>query len=196
MDDNTLKLLSILVDLIGKIVWPAVIFFAIVRFRSELSELITNLASVKVAGSEWVFQKPTAKAPEPTREQKDTKLEVGPDGFLSLSSVRAVVTGSNLLNADETITGELLLFQTPRQKTWLVATNKHVFILLDDEGTRETSRLIQTYFDRSKTLPIKCGRQDGAGIVKFSAQETWWYYSQHLFATPDALKDAVSRLAN
>jgi hypothetical protein len=194
MDEPTAKLYSAVLELIGKLVWPGVLLYALLRFRNQVTLLLTRLGSVKVAGSEWVFQSPTANAPQPSKELTKTKLDVGPDGFLTVSAIHAVVAESGLLDSNESVVGELLIFQTPNQRTWLVASDKKMFIVLDDEETRRNSRLIQTYFDKDRTLPIQCRESDGAGIVRFHAENNWWYYSLQLFPMPDALKEAINRL--
>jgi hypothetical protein len=129
-----------------------------------------------------------------TLKPAQTELEVGPDGFLTASSIRAAVAESGLSDKDDPVTGELLIFQTPNQKTWLVATRKKVFILLDDASTRQASRLIQSVFDRNRTLPLKFDTSEGEGVVKFAAEDDWWYYSLHLFPTTGAMQKAVTRL--
>jgi hypothetical protein len=67
---------------------------------------------------------------------------------------------------------------------------------LDDEGTRSRKNLIQTYFEKEKTLPLDFGLdpREGAGTVKFGAEDKWWYYSLHLFPTTARLQEAVVRL--
>jgi hypothetical protein len=194
MDDSTARIYSATLEFLGKLAWPVVMLYVLYKFRVQLGQLLSRLGSVKVAGSEWVFQAQTDRAPEPSKELKRAKLEVGADGFLNALSIRAAVTESGLFETDEPVTDELLIFQTPNQRTWLVATDRHVFVLLDDEDTRRDSRLIQTFFDRARTLPIQCRISDGAEVVKFAAEDIWWYYSVHLFPTPTALKDAVTRL--
>jgi hypothetical protein len=105
-----------------------------------------------------------------------------------------IVAQSTLHEPNETVVGELLIFQTPEQRTWLVATNRKVFVILDDEGTRNDKRIIQAAFDRARTLPLKFDTEKRAEAVKFAAEETWWYYSKHLFPTPKSLTAAVKRL--
>jgi hypothetical protein len=94
------------------------------------------------------------------------------------------------------VVGELLIFQTPRQRTWLIATTQHLFIVLDDEKTRLKRNLVQTFFGLKDALPLGFGVSGGSGIVKFAAEDTWWFYSQHLFSTTDALNSAVQRLVD
>jgi hypothetical protein len=194
MDDGTSKVILATLDFLGKLAWPGALLFIVFSFRRQVGELLNRLGSLKVAGSEWVFQRQTADAPEPSNQLKKTELEVGPDGFLKASSIRAAVAESGLPDKDDPITGELLIFQTPNQKTWLVATKKTVFILLDDASTRQASRLIQSAFDKNRTLPLKFDTSDGEGVVKFAAEDEWWYYSLYLFPTTGALQKEVTRL--
>lgn len=126
MDDSTAKIYSATLEFLGKLAWPIVMLFALYKFRVQFGQLLSRLGSVKVAGSEWVFQTQIDNAPEPSKELKKTKLEVGADGFLNALSIRAAVAESGLLEADESVTGELLIFQTPNQRTWLVATDRHL----------------------------------------------------------------------
>ena len=67
----------------------------------------------------------TSKAAPPT---------LGPDGFLTVESLRRLVSQSGLLDRGGDVMKELLIFQTPRQRTWLLATENFVFVLLDDDG--------------------------------------------------------------
>jgi hypothetical protein len=195
MDESAIKLITAFISLVKALVWPVVLIWVLHRFGAQISALLARLGSLKVAGSEWVFQQPSPKAEEePVVTLRSTELQVGPDGFLTGESRRAIVLQSTLHEPGETVVGELLIFQTPAQRTWLVATNRKVFVLLDDEVTRNTKRIIQTAFDRARTLPLKFDTEKGAEAVKFAAEETWWYYSKHLFPTPKSLTAAVKRL--
>ena len=91
----------------------------------------------------------------------------------------------------------LLIFETSKQHTWMVTTTSKTYILLDDEHTRASKRLIQASFDKAKTLPLEvrnASRFKGLRVVKFAAQETWWYYSAKLFPTKKAFTSAVQKL--
>jgi hypothetical protein len=150
------------------------------------------LATVKFAGTEWVLQEPTAQPPAIAK--RATVPVIGPDGFLTADSLRTLVSQSGLLPEREEPEKELLIFQTPKQRTWLLATDNFVFILLDDEGTRSKNNVIQTYFEKKKTLPLSFGLEKQQGLVKFAAEDTWWYYSLQLFDKTASLLDAVQRL--
>jgi hypothetical protein len=69
-------------------------------------------------------------------------------------------------------------------------------VVLDDEKTRRRQKVVQTFFDLKETLPLEFRMSGGAGVVKFAAEDIWWYYGVHLFATPDALDAAVRRLVD
>jgi len=105
-----------------------------------------------------------------------------------------LVAQSGLLESGEEVRKELLTFQTPKQRTWLLATSNFVFVLLDDEKTRARNSLIQTFFEKRKTFPLAFGSDKAAGIVKFGAEDTWWYYSFQLFPSTSRLQEAVERL--
>ena len=195
MNENTVRVVTALVDLVKALVWPALVVWLVLRFRTQLSELLARMASVKVAGNEFVFQQSPEKLPAVEPKSKQTlHLQTGADGFLTLTALRSLVSEFALLEKEEPIRGELLIFQTPRQRTWLIATRQRVFVLLDDERTRRKQRLVQTFFDLKETLPLEFRISGGAGVVKFAAEETWWYYSLNLFATTEALDAAVRRL--
>lgn len=194
MSDNSIKLVSALVDLIKALVWPALVVWLVLRFRVQVTELLTRLGSFKVPGGEFVFQQASVKLLADVQAKRGLDLHLGPDGFLTLQSLREVVAHFALLEKDEPVKGELLIFQTPRQRTWLIATAKRTFIVLDDEKTRLKRNLVQTFFAVKETAPLEFTVSKGSGTVKFAAEDTWWFYSQHLFATTDALDAAVRRL--
>jgi hypothetical protein len=193
MNENTVKLVAAVVDLVKGLVWPAIVVWLILRFREQVSGLLTRLASIKVAGQEFVFQPQVAKATE-VPPQRRFHLQLGADGFLTIDSVRSAVTELTREAQGEVIRSELLIFQTPKQRTWLIATNRHTFVVLDDETTRRKASLVQTFFGLEKTLPLEFGVSPGAGTVRFAAEDTWWYYSKSLFATTDSLTAAVRRM--
>src|ERR1700693_317256 len=194
MDEPTVKFVAALVDLVKALAWPAVAVWLVLRFRVQVSQLLTRLASLKVGGGEFVFQQPSERLPAAVPPTRADELQTGADGFLTIDSLPALVTRPALLDEREPVAGELLIFQTPKQRTWLIATTQHLFVILDDEQTRQKRNLVQTFFSRKQALPLKFGESEGSGIVKFAAEDTWWYYSRQLFPTRDALNRAMRRL--
>jgi hypothetical protein len=118
-----------------------------------------------------VIQEPAVKPP--TITPKAAAPIPGPDGFLTVESLKTLVFQSGLLHGGEDVKKELLIFQTPRQRTWLLATDNFVFVLLDDEGTRSSKSVIQTFFEKKKTFPLKFGSDKKRGLVlSYSEQRT------------------------
>jgi hypothetical protein len=197
MAEPTTNLVAALIDFAKSLIWPAVLLWVIHRFGSQISALLSRLGSLKVAGSEWVFQPPAPESTQtPAVPPLADALKFGPDGFLTPQSLRAIVSCSELLRSGESVTGELLIFQTPKQRTWLLATQRQVFVLLDDERNRDKKRIIQTRFERTRTLPLETAKEDGTGVVKFAVEDTWWYYSPQLFPKPSVLEAAVKQLVS
>jgi hypothetical protein len=197
MDESTTKLVTALIDFAKSLIWPAILLWVIHLFGAQISALLSRLGSLKVAGSEWVFQPPAPQSAQtPAVPPRADALELGPDGFLTTHSLRVIVSSSELLHSGESVTGELLILQTPKQRTWLLATQRQIFVLLDDERNRSKKRIIQTRFERTRTLPLEVGKEDGAGVVKFAAEGTWWYYSPQLFPKSNVLEAAVKQLVS
>ena len=183
-----------IIQLIGQLAWPIALLLVVYRFRKQIERLLSRVASVKVAGSEWVFQEPAAESLAMTSRPASAAPEVGPDDFLSAEGVRQAISNSGLVEANEPLERELLIFQTPEQRTWLVVSSNYTFVVLDDRGTRARGNLVQTSFARSKTLPLRFDSDNGAGIVKFAAEPNWWYYSVQLFPSTSRLQSSVEKL--
>lgn len=194
MNEYSSKVIIAIIDFLGDLIWPAIVLFVTYRFRAYIEALLTRLASLKIAGSEWVFQPATDKEVKTKVDTKSENIKVGPDGFFSSESIRNILLSSGLVAQDDAATEELLIFQTPKQRTWLVATKKYVFVLLDDERTQKSNDFIQTFFEKSKTLPLKFNSRENARTVKFHAEDIWWYYNANLFPTTESLNRAVEQL--
>ena len=98
------------------------------------------------------------------------------------------------LELNATFKKELLIYENPSQRTWLLTGEMKLYVLLDDTITRSSSTLIQTFFDKSKALPLKFDMDQGTGLVEFAAEEGVWYYSTDLYPTPKDLEAAVVNL--
>ena len=197
MTDESKALLTAFVDFAKALVWPSLIAGTLLLFRDEVTALLRRMARVKIGDNELVFQgssERSEKIAEADERIKSIELRPGPDGFLSAVTIREIVDASGLIQARDKSSAELLLFHTTAQKTWLVSTKTHIFILLDDSGTRKDNRLIQTILDKSRILPIQTQVSEGAPIVRFGAEDIWWFYSDHLFSRPRVLEKALRRL--
>lgn len=92
----------------------------------------------------------------------------------------------------------LLIFQTTKQQTWLVATNVRLYCILDDIGKGSTSIL----WSMSESKLIQGGRlyahvstnhkTDKTGVVKI-ADRNGLYFSRKLFAS-ESIERQIRRL--
>jgi hypothetical protein len=139
------------------------------------------------------LQKPASSSPAPSAKLLAASLELGPDGFLTAKSRHKVIADANL-EANATFKKELLIYNNPSQSTWLLTVEVNLYVLLDDINTRSSSTCIQTFFNKSKALPLKFSMDLETGLVEFAAEEGVWYYSTDLFPTPNNLETAITRL--
>jgi hypothetical protein len=193
MDHESATVINALIGLIGKLVWPVVAIVFLLAFRENVRSLIDRIASISLPGSKFLFQKPASSSPNPSAELKAATFELGPDGFLTDLARRKIVQEAKLEKHPE-YQRELLLYNNPTQRTWLLTTKVNLYILLDDPSTRSASTVIQTYFEKSKALPLKFGVDNETGLVAFAAEEDWWYYGKSLFPSEQKLYAAISRL--
>ena len=157
----------------------------ILSFSNQLSKVIEQY----LATNNIKLAKTT---PSNTKKKKN-------DDFYSEQDIRELVTTKSNLGRADTVKGTLLIFETSKQHTWLVTTERYIYILLDDNKTRDKDRLIQTFFEKAKTQPLEIrdsSKSKGSRVVKFAAEETWWFYSRKLFPTNEKLTKAVQRLIN
>ena len=194
MNIDIVKLYDSSLVFLAKLIWPLLIFNFFYTFRIQIIRLLERLASVKVAGSEWVFQSEIKNSQIPTVDLKNDSLIKMYDGFLSITTLHLIIKESGLLQANDKIIDELLIFKNANQKTWLIASHKQIFILLDDNSTRKDRRLIQTVFDINRTEPLDFKNNLGVGLVKFSAENIWWYYSVEIFPNTQDLSNAIKQV--
>jgi hypothetical protein len=88
----------------------------------------------------------------------------------------------------------ILLFESKEQKTWLVATDYELFILLDDKETRKENNLVMSRLNLRGILPLVFGEQDGAGTIKFANMDRAWYYTKSLFRGKKSLKQQIEEM--
>ena len=77
----------------------------------------------------------------------------------------------------------------------MVTTEKNIFVLLDDANTRISSTIVQAFFAKELTLPLRFGNDGPTTTVAFAADpDDWWYYSNSLFPTPIKFEAFVKKL--
>ena len=194
MTPEAASVLNSLIQLLGKLLWPAVAILFLISFRENIRFLIDRIASVSFPGTKFVFQKQAITAPAASAELLAATFEVGHDGFLTANARKKVINESRL-EQHPVWRKELLIYTNPTQRTWMVTTEKSIFVLLDDANTRISSTIVQAFFANEMTLPLRFGNDGPTTTVAFAADpDDWWYYSNSLFPTPIKFEAFVKKL--
>jgi hypothetical protein len=179
---------------LSTLLWQLLLLFFVLVFRTEFKALLKRLAHLKVAQAELTFQPEAQDAQSPGGKAENQLKLVGHGGFLTRSGVSRLVEDSELVAASEKVVDQRLLFQTHLQRTWLVATNRNLFCILDDERTRSSGKLIQWRLPLETATPISTGvSKKGQGLVSIGPRRNW-LYSMSLHPDADALVDQITEL--
>lgn len=97
----------------------------------------------------------------------------------------------------------LLLFKTSKQQTWLVATSKRLYCLLDDARTGELklvwSMSKSSLVDENDSLVKFSTRQEykaNTGLIDFGPKHKNWLYSKALFNGEDPAPPISAFISN
>ncbi len=112
-------------------------------------------------------------------------------GFYTEKGLKKLLFDSRMLNYDEFVCDKLLLFETRKQRTWLVATNRQLFHLLDDEETRKGKRVIQGSQPLSASMTVRAYLSWRQNPVIDIGKRKQWLYSRRLHPNPDNLVKKV-----
>lgn len=119
---------------------------------------------------------------------------IGPGGFFTKEGVRQLVENSGMVAPGEAVSDAIVIFRTPKQRTWLVATDRQLFCVLDDDDTRASGRLIQWRLSHDEARPVRAEvlnyRIGGLRVGPRSK----WLYSRELFPDAEDLERAVEQL--
>jgi hypothetical protein len=154
MTPEAASVLNSLIQFLGRLLWPAVAIVFLLSFRENIRLLIDRIASVSFPGTKFVFQKQAITAPAASAELLAATFEVGHDGFLTANARKKVINESRL-EQHPVWRKELLIYANPTQRTWMVTTEKNIFVLLDDANTRISSTIVQAFFAKELTLPLR-----------------------------------------
>ncbi len=176
---------------ISTLIWQGVVVTVIILFRNEASALLKRLARVKHGQTEVIFQAPHREALDASPAAAEALELRDEEGFFTLRGAEELVRRSKYLDEHEELCESILVFQTGRQHTWLVSTNKQIFYILDDERTRASQRLIQYRLPLDSALPVDT-ESDSAGTEAFQlGGSDWWYYSYRLLGKPTKAKQRL-----
>ena len=127
-------------------------------------------------------------------------------GYRSFSSepeIRRSIEQSKAFDASKESpedAGSLLIFDTSRQHTWLVATGERLYFILDD--VRQPGPRIRRSVSRDdlkalldgKVAVNKRPKSDRTGLVDVGLRRRGWLYSKELFSSDRPIERAVNDL--
>jgi hypothetical protein len=127
------------------------------------------------------------------------KILLGRDDFKSRDEIVDVLRNSGTATGDDLASAEtLLIFQTSSQQTWLVATNRALYCVLDDLNKNSTnvqwavsSADLHRVGDHLAEVSA-LDKNDRVGLLNVG-KHTNWLYSKKLFAN-DNVVNRLSRM--
>ena len=115
-------------------------------------------------------------------------------GFLEVGDL----SGSNKKLIDEDALEILKIFSTSLQQTWLVATPKRIYCVLDDIEKKESVEIIKWHMTKLEfiakfnTIKVR-NKSDRTGIIDFTDKHQAWLYSKNLFENyEDGIRGATA----
>ena len=88
-----------------------------------------------------------------------------------------LIDESGLVDSREHVLDQVLLFQTPKQRTWFLVTEHQLFCILDDAKTRSSGRLIQWRMPLDSAGPVRArtSLKRGNAVVDIGVKRGWLY---------------------
>lgn len=120
--------------------------------------------------------------------------------FKKLDEIKKFISTNFNLDKDENIdiAAELLIFETTRQKTWILGTEERLFCVLDDVGkdtfnVRWVLTKDELINDKEIVLDISIdpSYKKETGLINFGQNHTKWLYSKKLFPSSDELHKKI-----
>jgi hypothetical protein len=117
-------------------------------------------------------------------------------GFYTDEGLDQLLAASGKLSDDEYVCDKLLLYKTMRQHMWLVATNRNLFCLLDDEKSRRYKSVIKWVqpFSPANPLPVRPYISEKGLHVVDIGKRKGWLYSHNLYPRSEELVKKVERM--
>ena len=117
-------------------------------------------------------------------------------GFYIEEGLDQLLAASGKLSDDEYVCDKLRLYKTMRQRTWLVATNRNLFCLLDDEKARRSKSVIKWVQPLSSATPVRVGISEKGLHVIDIGKRKGWLYSHNMYPTSERLVKKVEGMIN
>ncbi len=182
-------------DFLSTFIWQIIIIATLIYFRHQISKLISNVVKLKIGETEMTFTQPqSSSSVSPGGKAVDELEIIDPAGFFTMKGIKRLIADSGLIQTDEIVNGALLIFQTKKQQTWLISTNRQLFCILDDEDTRRSRKLIQwrISLDEAEPIIVRFYKPD-VGLINIGKHENW-LYSVRLHPIPNQLETEIHSL--
>lgn len=190
IEESVVRLIEAFLSFISS--WPFAVLIVVAYFRKQIAELILNISYWDSPFGKIQFQK---QDPEAIKTLKETVMEkLDPRGFYTRYGLSNLITESDLIQKDEKVVDMLLLFETRKQHTWIISTNRQLFCVLDDENTRSSGRMIQWKMLLSQADPIRARISAKGNPVVDIGERKSWLYSRDLYPTEEELENRIKRL--
>lgn len=190
------KVAEIALPFLSTLIWQIILVVIVFSFRSDISALIKRIKTITGGGVAIECQPsdPDAIAPGGKAETEAQLLDS--EGFFTKEGITQLIQDSGLVQKGERVKELLLLFQTEKQHTWLVTTDKRLFCILDDENTQATSKFIQwrIALDEASLVSVRAHKRT-VGLVDIGPR-TRWLYSRHLYPNADKLKQEIESMVS
>lgn len=116
--------------------------------------------------------------------------------FLNYLGVRDLINRSSRTTGGEEVVGEVNIFRTKRQRTWIAATRRELLCILDGANTRARDRLIQWRMPLGEKINITMRPRDAkrkTGLVDIGKRRNW-LYTKRIFKSPKNVKQKLEEL--
>ncbi len=127
---------------------------------------------------------------------------LGHRDYSSQRKIRETIQNSVNYQNENIESAELLcFFETSKQRTWLVATDKRLYIILDDVRknyvkVNKSYRISSLEKDKKLNVRIDPDYKTLAGRIYFQNATRGWLYSKKLFPNSNELHNAIERIIN
>ncbi|VAV85474.1 hypothetical protein MNBD_DELTA01-1161 [hydrothermal vent metagenome] len=117
------------------------------------------------------------------------------NGFLTRAGIIDLIKKTPKNTSSEDVVDIIKIFQTRKQRTWLVATCSLLLCVLDDKKTAMSGRRVQWSLPLTEAYPIviKARPARVTGLVSIGPKQNW-LYSQKMHPDPAQLKTKIKEL--
>lgn len=179
------------------LIWQALALLAFLALREEIRGLLDRISQITWGDKSIITQRPSEEATRvPASAAEDMDL-LRKGGFLTKEAITGLVDETvRMGGSGEKVVDAILIFETSRQHTWIIGTNKRLFCLLDDEKTRSNKRLIQWSMALKVASPVEATAvKESVGRVKIGPRRGW-LYSRDIFPDPADIEGDITALIN